>query len=411
MFTAFSTALSALNADTTAIAVVGNNLANLNTTGFKDSEVSFNDLVTQSLGATGETQVGFGVGTPITMLQFSQGAIQSTGSPLDAAIQGSGFFVVQTATGETEYTRGGSFQVNAQGELTTATGELVQGWTQAGGILNTNAPVGNIIVPQGSLQAPVATTTASVSLNLNAAATASQSFSTSMTVYDSLGNSHVVTFNFAPSGTANQWNYTMSFPNGDLTSPGTPTTGTLTFDSGGNLISPASTATQPTLTATGLSDGAANMNITWNLFNGTTPLITQFSQPSATSALTQNGAAAANLTSVGIANGGQIVAQYSNGQQVTVGQMAMATIVNPESLISAGDNNYEVGSNTATPAIGLPSTGGRGAVVGGSIEASTVDIATEFTNLIVYQRSYEANARMVTTEDQLLQDTIALKQV
>jgi flagellar hook protein FlgE len=153
------------------------------------------------------------------------------------------------------------------------------------------------------------------------------------------------------------------------------------------------------------------MNITWNLFNGTTPLITQFSQPSATSALTQNGAAAANLTSVGIANGGQIVAQYSNGQQVTVGQMAMATIVNPESLISAGDNNYEVGSNTATPAIGLPSTGGRGAVVGGSIEASTVDIATEFTNLIVYQRSYEANARMVTTEDQLLQDTIALKQV
>jgi flagellar hook protein FlgE len=231
-----------------------------------------------------------------------------------------------------------------------------------------------------------------------------------MTVYDSLGDSHVVTFNFTPSGTANQWNYTMSFPNGDLTAPGSPTTGTLTFDSSGNLITPASTDPQPVLTATGLSDGAADMNITWNLYNGTTPLITQFAQTSATSALTQNGAAAANLTSVGISNGGQIVAQYSNGQQVTVGQMAMANISNPDSLIPSGDNTYDLGPNTATPAIGLPGSGGRGLVLGGSIEASTVDIATEFTNLIVYQRSYEANARMVTTIDQLSQDTIALKQ-
>jgi flagellar hook protein FlgE len=411
MFTAFSTALSALNADTTAIAVVGNNLANLNTDGFKDSEVSFSDLVTQSLGAgLGETQVGFGVGVPNTILQFSQGAIQSTASPLDAAIQGNGFFVVQSSTGQTEYTRGGSFQVNAAGDLTMPTGELVQGWNQIGNTLNTNAPVGNIVVPQGALQAPLATTSASVSVNLNAAATATDSFSTAMTVYDSLGNSHVVTFNFTPSGTANQWNYTMSFPNGDLTAPGTPTTGTLTFDNSGNLTSPASTDPQPVLTATGLSDGAADMNITWNLYNGPTPLITQFAQTSATSALTQNGAAAANLTSVGIADGGMIVAQYSNGQQVTVGQMAMANISNPESLIPSGDNNYDLGANTATPAIGLPGSGGRGLVLGGSIEASTVDIATEFTNLIVYQRSYEANARMVTTIDQLSQDTIALKQ-
>jgi flagellar hook protein FlgE len=344
------------------------------------------------------------------MLQFSQGAIQSTGSPLDAAIQGNGFFIVQSPTGEIEYTRGGNFQVNAQGDLTTPTGELVQGWTLANGTLNTNAPVGNIVVPQGTLQTPVPTTSASLSLNLNAAAATGANFSTSMTMYDSLGNSHVVTFAFTKSSTANQWNYTMSFPNGDLTAPGTPTIGTLTFDSSGNLATPAPTDPQPVLTATGLSDGAADMNVTWNLYNGTSPLLTQFSQPSATSALTQNGSAASNLTSVGIANGGQIVAQYSNGQEVVVGQMAMATIGNPNSLIPSGDNNYNLGANTATPAIGLPGTGGRGTVLGGSIEASTVDIATEFTNLIVYQRSYEANARMVTTIDQLSQDTIALKQ-
>ena len=410
MFTAFSTALSALNADTTAISVTGNNLANLNTTGFKASEVSFHDLVTQSLGASGETQVGFGVGTPITMLQFTQGSIQNTGSPLDAAIQGNGFFIVQAATGQTEYTRGGSFQTNAAGDLTTATGELVQGWSATGGTLNTNGPTGNIIIPTGSLQPPEATTAASVSLNLNAAAASGTDFSTSMTVYDSLGVSHVVTFDFTQSGTPNQWNYTMTFPNSDLTAPGTPTTGTLTFDANGNLTSPPSTGPMPVLTATGLSDGANDMNITWNLYNGTTPTITQYSQPSATSGLTQNGAAAANLTSVGIADGGQIVAQYSNGQQVVVGQMAMANISNPNSLIVAGNNNYTLGADSATPAIGLPGTGGRGTVTGAAVEASTVDIATEFTNLIVFQRSYEANARMVTTLDQLSQDTINLKQ-
>src|SRR5689334_19939010 len=130
MLTSFSTALSALNAHSTAIDVVGNNLANLNTPGFKASVVSFHDLVTQSLGAgLGETQVGFGVGAPVTLRQFSQGAIQSTGSPLDGAIQGDGFFVVAAANGQTEYTRAGNFQVDTDGNLTTATGEKVQGWT------------------------------------------------------------------------------------------------------------------------------------------------------------------------------------------------------------------------------------------------------------------------------------------
>ena len=158
MFASFSTALSALTADETAINVVGNNLANLNTPGFKNSVVSFSDLVTQSLGGAGQTQVGGGVGRPVTLTQFSQGAIQSTAGPLDAAIQGDGFFIVQGPNNATEYTRGGNFQVNSSGTLETSTGEPLQGWTAAGGVLSTIGPTGNITVPTGTLTAPIATT-------------------------------------------------------------------------------------------------------------------------------------------------------------------------------------------------------------------------------------------------------------
>jgi flagellar hook protein FlgE len=416
MGTSFSTALSGLNANSTAIDVVGNNLANLNTAGFKADTVTFQDLVTQSLGAgLGATQVGFGVGTPITMAQFSQGAIQSTGGPLDAAIQGDGFFVVTGATtGNTEYTRGGSFAVNSAGQLTTASGDLVQGWTLTNGVLNTNGAIGNITVPTGTLAPPVATTAASVSLNLDASATAGPpptTFSTALQVYDSLGTAHTMTMTYTATATPGQWNYSISIPNADYTTPpATPTTGTLTFDANGNLTSPAATDAQPTIPLTGLADGASNMNITWSLYNGTTPTITQFAQSSATSADSQNGSPAANLVSVGLANGGQVLAQYSNGQQVVVGQMAMAEIRNPDSLVAVGNSNFETSSLTALPALGVPGTGGRGTVLGGSIEASNVDIATEFTNLIIYQQGYEANAHMVTTENQLSQDTINLKQ-
>ncbi|MGA3188948.1 MAG: flagellar hook protein FlgE [Bryobacteraceae bacterium] len=412
MLASFSTALSALTADETAINVVGNNLANLNTPGFKDTVVSFSDLVSQSINA--QTQVGGGVGAPVTLTQFAQGAIQSTGGPLDAAIQGGGFFMVQGANGATEYTRGGNFQVNAAGTLETSTGEAVQGWTaSANGTLNTNAPLSSITVPTGTLTAPIATTASTVSLNLDSTATApTGAFSTSVTAYDSLGNAQVVTYTFTPTGTANQWNYSATLPAGSAATV-TPATGTLTFDSNGNLISPLPTDPQPVISATGMTDGSSNMNITWNLYNGatgTTPTITQFAQTSGTNAVTQNGAASANLSSVSLGNGGQIIALYDNGQQVVVGQMAMASIRNPDSLIGAGDNNYLASGSTALPAIGLPGTGGRGDVLGQSVESSTVDMATEFTNLIVYQRSYEASAHVVTTVDQMSQDTIALKQ-
>lgn len=405
----FSTPLSALNADTTAIDVVGNNLANLNTPGFKASTVSFEDLVTESIGAgLGSTQVGFGVGTPITLRQFTQGALQSTGGPLDAAIQGNGFFIVND-NGNTEYTRGGNFQVNTDGDLETASGQLVQGWTMTDGVVDTNQPIGNITVPVGTLTAPVATQNVSVSLNLDSAAASGTTFSTSVQVYDSLGQAHTLTFTFTQSGTPNQWTYSVSVPNSDVSSGSfTPVTGTLTFDSNGNLTSPAAGA-PVAIPITGLADGASDMNINWSLYNGSSPDITQYDQSSAASAQSQDGSAAANLVSVGLANGGQVLAQYSNGTQVVVGQMAMAEIRNPDSLIAVGNSNYQASALTALPAVGLPGTGGRGTVVGGSVEASTVNIATEFTNMIVFQQSYEANAHMVTTIDQLSQTTLNLQ--
>jgi flagellar hook protein FlgE len=417
MLTSFSTALSALDAHSTAIDVVGNNLANLNTPGFKTSVVSFHDLVTQSLGAgLGETQVGFGVGRPITIRQFSQGAIQSSSGPLDAAIQGDGFFVVKGPANETMYTRGGNLQVDQQGNLTTATGEKIQGWTTktAAGTIDTNAPVGDIVVPVGTLKPPKVTTTASLDMNLNAAGDpadpATGAFSRTLEVYDSLGNSHMLTFTFNKDATTgNLWHYSITVPDADLNSAFTPVTGDLTFDATGKLTSPAATDPMPQIAITGLKDGAADMNITWNLYDGTTPRITQFSQPSAVSANAQDGAPPANLIRVGLGDGGKILAGYSDGEQEVVGQVAMALVRNPESLIAVGNNNYALSARSALPAVGLPNTGGRGNILGGAVEASTVDIAKEFTNLIVLQRGYQANARVVTTVDELSQETINLK--
>lgn len=416
MFTSLSTALSALSATSTAIDVVGNNLANLNTLGFKASNVSFHDLLTQSMGSgSGQTQIGFGVGRPTTQFEFSQGALQTTSGPLDVAIEGDGFFIVQTSTGAIDYTRAGNFQIDSKGNLTTATGDSVQGWTLTNGVLNTNAPISDIGVPTSSSAAPVPTSSFSLDMNLNAAAAPASTdatFSTSIQVYDSLGNTHAVTATFTKDpATLGQWNYSVSIPDADVTNPpATPLTGSVTFDSNGKLATPLPTDPPPQLQVQGLADGASDLTLSWSMYNGTTPRITQFAQASAISAVSQDGSAAAQLTQVSLSDGGTIVAQYSNGEQTVIGQLAMATIRNPQSLIDVGNNNYGISAITSLPAVGVPSTGGRGSVTAGAIESSNVDIAREFTNLIVFQRAYQANAKVVTTVDTLSQATINLVQ-
>jgi flagellar hook protein FlgE len=421
MFTSFSTALSALSAFSTAVDVVGNNLANQNTPGYKTSAVYFRDLVTQSLGAgLGETQVGFGTGRPLTIRQFSQGAIQASTGVLDAAIQGDGFFVIRNSQKNQLYTRSGNFQVDTSGNLLTNTGERVQGWTTVDattGQVNTNGAIGDIVVPVGSLKKPIITTAFTLDLNLNAAASpdATSDFSTPIEVYDSLGTSHVLTVHFEKTG-AGQWNYHVSIAGDEVTggTAGQPfdlpsASGSLTFDAAGQLTSPAAGSTIK-FDLTGLASGANDMNLDWNpYFANGTGRITQFGQPSAASANSQNGQSSAQLVRIGLADGGRILAQYSNGVQVDVARVALASIRNPESLIAAGNNNYQLSARTASPAVGTDGTGGRGTILGGAIEYSTVDIAREFTNLIVLQRGYQANSRVITTVDELSQETINLK--
>ncbi|HZY60788.1 MAG TPA: flagellar hook protein FlgE, partial [Candidatus Binataceae bacterium] len=418
MFTSFSTALSALNATSTAVDVVGNNLANINTPGFKESVVYFRDLVTQSLGAgLGETQVGFGTGQPLTIRQFTQGSVQSSTGLLDAAIQGDGFFVVQNSQNNVLYTRAGNFQVDDAGDLKTNTGENVQGWTTMDpntGKLDTTGAIGNIVLPVGGVKQPVATKSFSLDFNLDstAAVGANSDYSETIKVYDSLGSDHVVTVHFQKTD-ANTWGYTMTMPGAEVkgapvdqpfTLTDSNATGSLQFGPDGSLATPAP-GSNITFQLPDLADGAAGpMSLTWKLFTDTNGnRITQYGQPSAPEASSQDGSAAAQMTRVGLGNGGLLLAQYSDGQQVVVGQVAMANVRNPESLIAAGNNNFQTSARTATPAVGLPNTGGRGDIVGGSIESSTVDIAREFTNLIVLQRGYQANSRVITTVDQLSQ--------
>lgn len=409
----FSIALSGLNADTQALDVVSNNLANLNTTGFKGSVVSFQDLVTQSMG---NSQIGQGVSPAQTVRQFTQGSIQLSGGSFDAAIQGGGFFVLQDSAGTTMYTRAGNFQMDPDGNLVTLTGEKVQGWTATGGVVNTTGATGNIVVPANSLQTPVATTNFSLNLNLNAAGVvdaATGTFSAPIQVVDSLGASHTLTITFTKTA-ANNWNYDISIPGEDSASgtAGTPLSvgnGTLAFDANGQLTTPA--PPDPiTVNVTGLADGASDLTLNWNVFNpDQSSTITQFAQTSALSASSQDGIASAQVTQVALGNDGKIIAHYSNGTLLVVGQLALAAISNPESLVAVGNNNFEVGADTATPVVGTSGTGGRGTIQPGALEGSTVDIAREFTNLIVYQRSYQANSRVISTLDELTQDLLNLK--
>jgi flagellar hook protein FlgE len=421
MFTSFSTALSALDATSTAIDVVANNLANLNTTGYKDSTVSFQDLVTESTGAgLAQTQVGFGVAPPVTTAQFTQGSLETAGGTLDSAIQGQGFFVIESATGAQQYTRDGTFQLAADGTLQTENGADVQGYSVTNGVVNTNQAIGNIVIQQGQIRQPVATQNISVSMNLDSTSAngTPNTFSTPIQVIDSLGNPLTLTMNYTQSATNPlQWNYQVTIPGNATTggTPGTPTPllatpGTLTFNSSGQLVSPPSTSGSIPLQITGLTDNAADLNINFNLYNSSgNPTITQYSEASAVSANSQDGVASAQVVSVAMANGGLVMAQYSDGTQEVVAQLALANISNPESMTAVGNNDYEASAATALPAIGTANTGGRGQILGGQLESSTVDIAQEFTNLIVLQRAYEANSKVVTTVDQLSQDTINLK--
>jgi flagellar hook protein FlgE len=411
MLSVFSTALSGLSANAIAVDAIGNNLANLNTAGYKATGLEFHDLMSQSLGIGNDnTDVGQGVGPVGIVRNFTQGAIQTTGGAFDAAIQGDGFFVVKNQANQTLYTRAGNFILDTNGNLMTATGENVQGWSATNGVLNPGGAIGNINLPVGAVFPATATGKMSMDVNLDSTAATGTVVTAPIEVIDSQGGSHVLTASFTKTD-VNKWDYKVTIPSTDLTAGGANSvaTGSLVFDSSGKLTTPAADA-DPAVKITGLANGAADMTIDWNLYNGTAGRLTQFAQTSGLSTSSQDGSAAGQITSISIADGGLVVAKYSNGQQATVAQLGVATMRNPETLKSVGNNNLQATVETAPPAVGTSGSGGRGQVLGQSIEASTVDIAHEFTELITMQRSYQANSKVITTSDQMLQDTLNMKQ-
>ncbi len=405
----FSTALSGLSADNLALDVVGNNLANLTTTGFKSDSVQFEDLLQQ---ISGGAQIGGGVASPTTERSFTQGSIQQTGGQFDAAIQGSGFFSVVNSAGATVYSRDGSFHLDNTGTLVNTNGEAVQGWMATNGVVNAGGPTGNIVISAQGLQTPSPTANVTVTANLDATTAKGGTFSTPVQFVDSLGSTHTLTATFTNTG-PNAWSYAITIPGADVASgtAGKPTsiaTGNLTFSSAGVLTSPAA-GSPVQLQIPGLADGAASQNINWNMFDTSgNPLLTQFAQTSAASGSTQDGIASATITGMSLQNGGNIVATFSNGKQMTIAQVAVANIANPDSLLSVGNNDYQLSAKTIAPSVGAAGTGGRGTILGGSLEASNADIATEFTNLIVYQRGYQANSKVITTLDQVSQDLMQI---
>jgi flagellar hook protein FlgE len=289
----------------------------------------------------------------------------------------------------------------------------------ANGTLNTSGITGNIVLPAGTTLPPTATQNFSINANVDSQVAASggaNTFSAPMQVVDSLGNTHNLTINFTQSAAApSTWTYDVTIPGGDLTG-GTAGTqqsllaapGTVTFNSNGSLSTAGGTA-PIAVNIKGLADGAANMSMNWSLFDSNgNGLLTDYAQNSSLTSSTQDGSQAAQLSTVEIQSGGQVVATYSNGQTKVQAQLALAAVQNPTSLQNVGDNNYSVSTLTSVPAIGLPQTGGRGQILGGSIENSNVDMATQFTNLIVYQSAYQASSRVISTANTMEQDLLQL---
>jgi flagellar hook protein FlgE len=413
MGTAFSNALSGLQANSQAIDIVSANLANLNTYGYKAEQVSFDELVSQSLsGSNGTSLVGGSVSATSTQ-SLSQGSITTTGQPYDAAITGNGYFVLQSPAGQQAFTRAGNFTVDATGQLLTQTGDNVQGWNAVDGVVNTNSAVSNITLPVAGLSAPTASTAFTLGVNLDASATVGSTaatFSSPIQVVDSLGQTHAMTVTYTETAPGS-WSYAITIPPADLKSASTTpvATGTLTFDSSGNLTAPTAKTSPVVVSVAGLADGAADMKLSWNLYDANgNPQITQYDQTSSNLSSSQNGLQAGQVTGISIGANGEVMAAYSNGANVEVAQLAVGSVLNPGSMQDLGNNTFGVTSATAIPAIGVPGTGSRGTVTGGALESSTVDIATEFTNLLVYERGYQANSKVITTEDQVVQTTLAL---
>ena len=432
----FSTPLTGLTAAQGQLQSVSNNLANIDTTGFKDQNLTFSDIFSQT-GATNGSgdplQTGSGVAISSTDANFTEGSLNATGTASNMAISGNGFFVTQSSSGLQDYTRAGDFTTNKSGQITTPSGELLLGYPAVNGVVNTATALQPLQVGTGVTSPAVASTTLSISANLNASAATGDTASSTLPVYDSLGAPHTLSVTYTKLAALNSWSYTVTMPTADLIpAPAVATTttvvaaGTLSFSSSGTLNSVNGVATPAALTAgialtippvavapavqTTFADGAATMPLTWSLETAGSPTITQTSTASSTSATSTNGFASGTLQTYSVQPDGTIQGTFTSGQSLALGQVAVASFSNVQGLAAIGNNNYQTSAASGSAVIGLAGTGGRGTVIGGSVEQSNVNIATEFAKLIVAQQAYSANAKTITTFNQVSQATIAMLQ-
>jgi flagellar hook protein FlgE len=382
--------ISGLRAHQTMLDVTGNNIANVNTTGFKAAQTQFQDTLSQVLTSAGApqdgvgginaAQVGLGVRVAGITTNFQQGAAQLTNRSTDMMISGDGFFMVRKGA-EDFFTRAGAFSFDATGQLVTPEGALVQGWAaDATGSIDQNGPLSDLRLPLATLMGAAATTSASFEGNLPDDATVGTVLTRTMDTYDAAGNAVPLDLTFTR--TAAGWDLAGAVG-------GAAATGALAFNPDGTLA----------------SGGALTMGpVTVDLSS-----LTGYAGITSVESLSQDGRSAGTIQSFSINADGTLMGSFSNGLKRAVGQVALATFSNPGGLEKAGNSMYRTTVNSGDAQVGAAGTGGRGDLSGGTLEMSNVDLSAEFTNLIIAQRGFQANSRVITTSDELLQELVNLK--
>ena len=406
MGTAIFAGVSALQSQQQRLNVIGNNIANINTTGFRSARVIFQDLLNQTItsaspaqsgrGGINPRQIGLGVTVASIDTDFNQGSIFNSNGIADFAIQGDGFFILAAGSGQF-YTRDGSFGLDSNGTLVDpATGMMVQGYTAVDGVIDTSQPIGTIVIPVGGAGRTRVTTIATLMGNLDSEALVGDTIQRVIRVFDTLGTVQEVTLTFERMG-VNTYDWTATHPS--VPAPGNVGTGTVTFDANGQFSS-----TTNDVVSIPLTNGAVTpLDFTLD-FTGAT----QHADEDTIALTNQDGLPPGVLESFSIADGGVINGVFSNGLTEVLGQVAVAIFNNPGGLIREGSNVFSVSPNSGIARAGLAGTGGRGMVNGGVLEGSNVDIATEFSNLIIAQRAFQAGARSITTADVLLSEAVNL---
>jgi len=402
MLSSLFAGISGLNANSNAMAVIGDNIANVNTRGFKRSTMSFANILSQSSSGYTGNEIGRGVTMSDITAQMNQGSLETTQSATDLAILGQGFFMVKDAADVSFYTRAGEFKFDRDGSLIDNNDMVVQGWDMTTTV-GTGGTLTDIIIPNGGSTAASATTEMTVRLNLDTAAAVGDTYSSSITVFDSLGNEVPLTVTFTKA--AGGWDWAPDIPAATGTVAGG---GTLTFDADGNLTAGA----DETITLTLLSGATTPQVIDWDLVDATAASnndVTGYSSPSATTFQSQDGYSAGQLQTLNIDDSGVITGVYSNGQTKSLFQIAVATFPSSWGLSKKGGNLYSESLDSGQPLVGTAGDGVNGSINSKSLEMSNVDLAAEFVNLITTQRAFQANSRVITASDEILTELINIK--